>query len=97
MRKLTLLTAASSAIVVSSFVSFAPSQKAEAAVIYPWCAHYGGGRFGGGGGTNCGFLTRAQCMATVSGMAGFCDGNPWWVGPVPQAAAAPQVIPPRVQ
>jgi hypothetical protein len=95
MRKLSLYTAA--AVIALSFgASFAPVEKAEAAIIYPWCAHYGGGRFGGGG-TNCGFLTWAQCMATISGMGGFCDGNPWWQGPVPQAAAAPQVIPSRVQ
>jgi hypothetical protein len=40
---------------------------------YPWCAHYAGG--GGGGGRNCGFETRAQCMATVSGIGGFCAHN----------------------
>jgi hypothetical protein len=96
MRKMTLLFTAAAAVVVSSFISFVP-QKAEAAVIYPWCAHYGGGRMSGGGASNCGFLTRAQCMATIAGNGGFCDGNPWWQGPVPYAAAAPQVIPPRVQ
>ena len=95
MRKLTLFTAAA-AIVVSFPMSFTPMQNAEAAVIYPWCAHYGGGRFNGGG-TNCGFLTRAQCMATIQGMGGFCDGNPWWQGPVPQAAGTPQYLQPRVQ
>jgi hypothetical protein len=95
MRKLSL-SAAAAAIVVSSFMSFVPTQQAEAAVIYPWCAHYGGSRSGGGG-TNCGFLTRGQCIATIQGMGGFCDGNPWWQGPVPLAASAPQVIPPRVQ
>jgi hypothetical protein len=92
MRKL-LFSIAAATVVVSSVVFFAP-EKTEAAVIYPWCAHYGGGRFGGGG-SNCGFLTRAQCMATISGMAGFCDGNPWWQGPVPLVAAAPQILPPR--
>ncbi len=93
MRKLSF-SAAAAAVVVSSFVFLAPTQKAEAAVIYPWCAHYGGGRMGGGA-MNCGFLTWAQCMATVSGTQGFCDGNPWWQGPVPQAAAAPQLRPPH--
>jgi hypothetical protein len=38
---------------------------------YPWCAY--GGR--GGGGTNCGFTTFEQCLATVSGIGGFCDRN----------------------
>jgi hypothetical protein len=40
---------------------------------YPWCAYYSGGR--GGGGTNCGFTTFEQCMATVSGIGGFCNQN----------------------
>lgn len=41
---------------------------------YPWCAYYGSS--GDGGGTNCGFVTREQCMATVSGIGGFCGENP---------------------
>ncbi|HVG52284.1 MAG TPA: DUF3551 domain-containing protein [Xanthobacteraceae bacterium] len=94
MRKLSLSLAAA-AIALSFGAFFAPAEKAEAAVIYPWCAHYGGGRFGGSS-VNCGFLTWAQCMATVSGSQGFCDGNPWWQGPVPQAAAKPQYLKPRV-
>jgi Protein of unknown function (DUF3551) len=39
---------------------------------YPWCAYYSAS---GGGGTNCGFLTFQQCMATVSGIGGFCNQN----------------------
>jgi len=42
---------------------------------YPWCAVYGGR---GGGGTNCGFLTLAQCRATVSGIGGFCEPNQFY-------------------
>ena len=38
----------------------------------PWCAQYGGR---GGGGTNCGFYSFAQCMAAVSGNGGFCSRN----------------------
>ena len=33
---------------------------------YPWCAQYGTGM----GGMNCGFISFAQCMATVSGIGG---------------------------
>jgi hypothetical protein len=40
---------------------------------YPWCAYYGG--VPGGGGTNCGFTSFEQCMATVRGIGGFCDRN----------------------
>jgi len=84
------LSAAAAAIVISSAAFFAPTEKADAMVIYPWCAHYAGGRSGDGG-TNCGFVSHAQCMAAISGMMGFCDANPWWQGPVPWAAARPQV------
>ncbi len=47
---------------------------------YPWCAYYGG-RFGGGGGTNCGFTTFEQCLATVNGIGGFCARNTQYVAP----------------
>ena len=45
---------------------------------YRWCAQYG---FRGGGGTNCGFVTLAQCLATVSGIGGFCVPNQFYTGP----------------
>jgi hypothetical protein len=38
---------------------------------YPWCAQYGTGM----GGMNCGFVSFAQCMATVRGIGGFCVVN----------------------
>ena len=40
---------------------------------YPWCAQYAGR--GMGGAMNCGFSTYQQCMATVSGIGGFCIQN----------------------
>lgn len=51
---------------------------------YQWCAVYSGGM--GGGGTNCGFVTIEQCRATVSGIGGFCDPNPFYTGPVERPA-----------
>ena len=45
----------------------------DGAQAAPWCADYGGGR--GGGGTNCGFYSFEQCMATVRGIGGFCRQN----------------------
>jgi hypothetical protein len=50
-------------------------QPAEAATEYPWCAQYG--RWGGGG-RNCGFTSYRQCMATVSGIGGFCVRNEFY-------------------
>lgn len=67
---------------------FGPS--AAEADPYRWCAEYGGGR---GGGTNCGFVTWQQCMATVSGIGGFCRENPFFDG-VP-FGGEPRVARPR--
>ena len=49
---------------------------------YPWCAHYGGL-----GGTNCGFTTYDQCMATISGMGGSCMQNTQYAAPVASPTA----------
>ena len=54
------------------------TSPARAEVIYPWCAYYGGR---GMEATNCGFVTREQCMATISGIGGFCEPNPAYHGP----------------
>jgi hypothetical protein len=52
---------------------------------YPWCAIYNGGAVGGG--TNCGFVSYEQCMATARGLGNFCTRNTQYVpppGPHPQ-------------
>jgi len=36
---------------------------------YPWCAN------GTAGSRNCGFISYEQCLASVSGRAGFCERN----------------------
>ncbi len=58
------------------FAAGAVSTRAEAQ-NYPWCAYYSGR----GGGTNCEFTTYEQCMATVSGIGGFCNINTQYVPP----------------
>jgi hypothetical protein len=45
---------------------------------YPWCAYYGGAD---NDATNCGFETREQCRAAISGVGGFCQTNPRYVPP----------------
>ncbi len=45
---------------------------------YPWCAQYAGA---GGGATNCGFVSYAQCMQTLQGMGGFCVQNTQYAPP----------------
>ena len=46
---------------------------------YPWCAQYSGSALGGA--QNCGFVSFAQCMATVSGIGGFCVQNTMYQPP----------------
>ncbi len=52
------------------------------AVEYPWCAEYSYDN----GGTNCGFVSREQCQATVTGVGGLCVQNPQYQ---PTAAVVP--------
>ena len=47
---------------------------------YPWCAQYSGRALGGA--TNCDFVSFAQCLATVSGIGGFCVRNTMYQPPV---------------
>ena len=49
---------------------------------YPWCAQYGGAQVAA---TNCGFVSFAQCMATVSGVGGSCVPNSMYEPPPPKA------------
>ena len=62
--------------VAAGFAAAAPAQASE----YPWCAQYG--RYGGGG-RNCGFTSYGQCLATVSGIGGFCERNSFYKGSPP--------------
>lgn len=56
-------------IVLSILVAFAIGSYAKAQ-NYPWCAHYSYRD-----GVTCGFTTFDQCMATISGIGGFCEAN----------------------
>jgi hypothetical protein len=61
-------------ILVMGVFIFAVGLGARAeAQNYPWCARYGGKALGSA--MNCGFTSFAQCMATVSGVGGFCVRN----------------------
>ena len=65
-------------LAVGLFAATAAISSPAAAQNYPWCAHYGGSEDGG---TNCGFVTREQCLATVSGTGGSCELNTQYVAP----------------
>jgi hypothetical protein len=74
--KTNLIRGAFAAFALTAFLGAVP-QTAKADP-YPWCAQYSRG--GLGGASNCYFKTFAQCQATVSGVGGFCNHNPFYTG-----------------
>ncbi len=80
------LIAASFAIAALTAV-LAPAAPAHAEIHYPWCAQYSESTVGA---TNCGFVSRAQCMATVSGVGGWCYRNPAYPAAGPAQKRAPR-------
>jgi hypothetical protein len=58
------------AAAVAGAASLLPVTEAKAQYA-AFCAEYSRG-----GGTNCGFYTYAQCLATISGIGGWCYANP---------------------
>jgi Protein of unknown function (DUF3551) len=61
-------------------IMLAPAAQAQ---NYPWCARYGTPYDD----TSCGFTSYEQCMASVSGIGGFCERNDTYKPPL---AARPQ-------
>ncbi len=61
---------------IATAAGFAGPAKAQ---NYPWCAIYSGGAVGGG--TNCGFVSYEQCMATARGLGSFCYRNTQYMPP----------------
>ncbi|HWV52235.1 DUF3551 domain-containing protein [Pseudorhodoplanes sp.] len=45
---------------------------------YPWCARYDWTT------RNCGFVSFQQCLATISGIGGRCEPNPFYQAPPPR-------------
>jgi hypothetical protein len=69
-------------IVLATIAAAMMATPAAHADPYKWCAVYAGNR--GDGGTNCGFVTYQQCLATISGIGGHCEPNPFYTGPEAQ-------------
>jgi len=88
MRKIAYCSIACAGVALLALATNAPI--AVAATVYPWCAHYGGPDSSGY--VNCGFTTREQCMATVSGSQGTCEMNVNYPPPGPQQ---PRPVKPR--
>ena len=56
-----------------AFAAIAQTGSAAQAREYPWCARYDWTTY------NCGFVSYAQCRATISGVGGRCEPNPRFV------------------
>ena len=85
-----MLKSIAAGLAVASLMAVAAGPSpARAEILYPWCAQYSGEDMSG---TNCGFVTLAQCMATVSGIGGFCQENPAYppATPKPKRQRAPR-------
>ena len=61
-----------SLFILGVFIVVICAERPAEAQNYPWCAQYGGTPSGP---TNCGFVSFEQCLATVSGIGGFCVRN----------------------
>jgi len=66
MRILSSFAASAALLALGTFTAPAAAQT-----NYPWCSNFADGF----GGTNCGFVSYEQCMATVRGSGGYCDKN----------------------
>ena len=73
-------------IVMAVLLAVASLSGPAHAQNYPWCAYYS---TGDGNATNCGFVTREQCMATVSGIGGHCEPNNQYVAQPASRSDAP--------
>jgi tetratricopeptide (TPR) repeat protein len=73
-----------SLVATAVLVLVAPAAAKEPA----WCAAYRNGS------NNCGFYTYEQCMATISGIGGFCNRNPD-AGPEKPAARKERTVEPK--
>jgi Protein of unknown function (DUF3551) len=61
-------------LAVVATVSAIHAHHAAAEIYRPWCVHYLPDN-----GTNCGFHSYEQCMATARGAGARCAQNPWYL------------------
>ena len=73
-----------------AFAVLASTRPGVAAVIYPWCANYGGS-WNGYGASSCGSTSFQQCLATLWGNGGTCSPNPWYQPYPPPTTYAPPI------
>jgi hypothetical protein len=66
------------AVAIGAVTAMAAVTTAAQAQNYPWCARYGTPYDD----TSCGFVSYEQCMASVSGIGGFCEKNDTYKPPL---------------
>ncbi|MBI4274117.1 MAG: DUF3551 domain-containing protein [Rhizobiales bacterium] len=59
------------ALIALVLALLATSGHSTEAREYPWCAYHDWSTY------NCGFVSFQQCLATISGIGGWCARNPW--------------------
>jgi Protein of unknown function (DUF3551) len=60
-------------IILTTFAALSLSMFGARASNGSWCANYGTGHSG----IDCSFKSMEQCLATLSGLSGFCAPNPF--------------------
>jgi len=63
-------------VLAAAFVGAPQTASAQSPNSYAWCAKY----FTRGTPTSCYYATQQLCMATVSGIGGYCYLNPGYRG-----------------
>ena len=58
---------------IAARIRVVSSSAARAGANGSWCANYGTGHSG----INCSYTSQQQCLASVSGVYGFCTPNPY--------------------
>jgi Protein of unknown function (DUF3551) len=63
-------------LIAAALLGEIQAASAQSPTSYPWCSRYFGR--GMGGATSCYYSSYAQCMATVSGIGGYCYRSPYY-------------------
>jgi hypothetical protein len=63
-------------VFTAAFAGAPQTASAQPPSAYAWCAKY----YTRGTPTSCYYASRGQCMATVSGIGGYCYLNPGYRG-----------------
>jgi hypothetical protein len=77
-------------LIIAALIGKVETTYAQSPTSYPWCAIYEGGT-GSDGARSCYYSSRAQCMATMSGIGGRCIQSPYYHSePAPLFAERPR-------